>query len=88
MIAEIPISALLVQDGEPPLHLPGVLALVSGERQDGRPLEVEPIPETPFFRILNGRHRFVAALVEQRATVRCEIKEPTWPKTSTLFPTT
>lgn len=75
MIAEIPVSALLVQDDEPPLHLPAVLALVSGERQDGRPLEVEPIPETPFFRIRNGRHRFVAALAEQRATVRCEIKE-------------
>ncbi len=75
MLTDLSVGVLLVQDDEPPLHLPAVLSLVLGEREDDRPILVEPVAGTPFFRIRNGRHRFVAALALQRATVRCQIRE-------------
>jgi hypothetical protein len=78
VIVDLPVSSLLVQDDEPPLHLPGVLAILAGDVAGDRtrPLTVEPIPGTPHYRIRNGRHRLVSALVEQRPTVRCDVREP------------
>jgi hypothetical protein len=67
----LPLSALVVQDDEPPMYAPAVLAMLDGTRVDPRPIEVQAIPGTAFYRIRNGRHRFVHALLTGETHAAC-----------------
>jgi hypothetical protein len=71
VLISLPLSVLLVQDDEPPIYLPAVLAMLDGTRTDPRPIEVQAIPGTAFYRIRNGRHRFVYALLVGETHAAC-----------------
>lgn len=62
---------LMISEGEPRMSMTSVLALISGERVDDRPIEVEHVTGTPYYRIVNGRHRYMAAVAQAQPTVRC-----------------
>lgn len=55
------------------MHLSAVVDLVNGSRTDDRPIEVESLG-LGLFRVLNGRHRFLAALIRGEQYVEVEIR--------------
>lgn len=73
----IRLSSLSVTDGEPAMHWPAVVAYVEGTRRDPRPVEVVPLEGVPGrYRITNGRHRYVSALLRGDSHVRCRVHPP------------
>jgi hypothetical protein len=71
----IPLHHLLVQPDEPPMHGPAILALLDGSRTDPRPVEVVRVAGTPHYRITNGRHRFLAAVLRADPSIDCVITD-------------
>ncbi|MEK6443604.1 hypothetical protein [Pseudonocardia sp. T1-2H] len=70
---DVAVHRLVIGPDHPPgLHLPGVLSLVDGSRQDDRPLEVAPLGDD-LWEIRNGRHRFMAAVVTGRSHLACTL---------------
>jgi hypothetical protein len=57
----------------PGLDLERVRQLVSGELVDERPIEVADVADCGHWRIINGRHRFVAALARGDETVEVTV---------------
>lgn len=71
----IPLTSLVVgEDHIPVMHLPAIVDLVDGRRVDRRPVDVEQVGNTGFYRILNGRHRYVAALITGLPTLDCTVR--------------
>jgi hypothetical protein len=65
---EIRLSQLVTKEDEPPMTWDHVEDLLTGRTVDNRPIYVRPVGAN-FFRILNGRHRFVAALIRGDRTL-------------------
>jgi hypothetical protein len=69
----IPLSDLTISDNEPPMSWQAVRDLVLGMRVDNRPVEIVPLPGIDGkWRITNGRHRFVAAMMRGKSHIRCQ----------------
>ena len=71
---EIPLTHLVIRSGEAPMDWTHVEALLEGLVIDLRPIYVSPV-EYPYYRILNGRHRFVAAMVRGDETLMATLIE-------------
>ena len=61
-------------------HAPGcdsvhIVRLVSGELVDDRPVEVRYLCTCGRYEIVNGRHRFLAALIRGDDSIACELVE-------------
>lgn len=71
------LSNLCVSDNEPPMYWPAVRDYVENGTSDKRPIEITPIPGHPGkWRITNGRHRYVAALLRGDSHVRARVHPP------------
>lgn len=73
----IPVSALAVRDNVPagcnPLVLMSLAYMLRSSGADPEPIRVRPIEACGMWRVMDGRHRFLAAVVAGRSDVFCEI---------------
>lgn len=74
---EIPIARLTLDPAEHlPVDLGHLLALVGGAIVDHRPIEIEYIDGGLIYRIINGRHRYLAAILRGEIIIRAVIVKP------------
>jgi hypothetical protein len=70
----VPVGCLLIGDDHAPIDPAHVAALVAGEKVDDRLIEVEPVStHPPVYAIVNGRHRFLAAVLAGERRVACAL---------------
>jgi ParB-like chromosome segregation protein Spo0J len=75
----LPVSSLVMKDNVPagcnPLVLMSLAYTLRSSGDDPAPVSVRPIDGTGLYRVIDGRHRFMAAVVAGRPDVLCEIEE-------------
>lgn len=71
---QIRLSCLLIREDEPPMTWDHIEALLAGKTVDSRAIYVRPLGRG-MYRILNGRHRFVAALIRGDETLTATLIE-------------
>jgi hypothetical protein len=65
-----------VSAGMDPYKLMAFTRQFRGTNEDREPIVIAPIPGTEFFRISDGRHRFIASVMAGRKDVLAIIEEP------------
>jgi hypothetical protein len=70
----VSVGRLLIGDDHAPIDPAHIAALVVGEKVDDRLIEIRPVgTQPPAYVIVNGRHRFLAAVLAGERRVACAL---------------